>query len=475
LLELPAVLRPAIIFVMLILSATSACRAEIIHLKNGRTISAERVHENGAKVEYSIGDNAFAIPRSSVESIDTATASNVSAAPVLPLPSAPVTAELSVPHQIVERVVHDGKVDAEALRAIIAEEPAATAAAAYYVAARFEGTNGDPAVAAQYFLSSELLLPDNAIILGHHAATLLKLFRYAEAASLAERSSRLSPKAAFPLSVLGYALYQQNHVREAIQAWQQAQALEPDAAVEQLLRRAQRDLSTQSAFLEDASSHFRLRFEGKQAPAELRRAIFQTLEQHYSDLVRALGYSPHDVIAVILYTDQQFFDVTQAPSWTGAMNDGKLRIPVSGVESITPEFSRVLKHELTHSFINQLSRGRCPAWLHEGIAQLLEPRSSVHDGHRLAQLYGGQVNLPLNQLEGSFARFSTPEAVLGYAESLVTVEYIRDTYGMADLALVLRRIGEGSSTEAALRGTIHSGYAQLEQEIARYLKRAYGD
>ncbi len=55
------------------------------------------------------------------------------------------------------------------------------------------------------------------------------------------------------------------------------------------------------------------------------------------------------------------------------------------------------------------------------------------------------------------------------------MEYIRDTYGMQDIALVLKHIGEGASTETALRTTIHSGYAQLQQEIARYLKRAYGD
>ena len=69
----------------------------------------------------------------------------------------------------------------------------------------------------------------------------------------------------------------------------------------------------------------------------------------------------------MLYTEQAFFDVTQAPSWSGAVNDGKLRIPVQGLDSVTSDLARVLKHELAHSFINQLTGGRCPQWLNEGL------------------------------------------------------------------------------------------------------------
>ena len=62
-----------------------------------------------------------------------------------------------------------------------------------------------------------------------------------------------------------------------------------------------------------------------------RRDLLATLDADYDDLVRDLGYSPRNNIAVTLYTQQAFFDVTRAPSWSGAINDGKLRIPVSGM------------------------------------------------------------------------------------------------------------------------------------------------
>src|SRR5437660_2481667 len=42
-------------------------------------------------------------------------------------------------------------------------------------------------------------------------------------------------------------------------------------------------------------------------------------------------------MVVTLYTQKQFFNITEAPSWAGGLNDGKLRIPIQGVTSMTPE------------------------------------------------------------------------------------------------------------------------------------------
>jgi hypothetical protein len=231
----------------------------------------------------------------------------------------------------------------------------------------------------------------------------------------------------------------------------------------------------ESNFSQHESSHFNLHFEGKQTPESFRRDLLATLESDYDDLVRDLGYSPHNTIVVTLYTEQAFFDVTRAPSWVGAVNDGKLRIPISGMTSMTSDLSRVLKHELTHSFVTQMSGGRCPTWLHEGIAQLEEGKSSSSHGRPLAQLFKAGNEIPYNVLEGSFMQFGTPQAVAAYAESLAAVEYIRDTYGMSDLPRILERLAQGSSTEAALRATIHADYRQLRDELARWLTDKYGE
>jgi hypothetical protein len=71
-------------------------------------------------------------------------------------------------------------------------------------------------------------------------------------------------------------------------------------------------------------------------------------------------------------------------------------------------------------------------------------------------------------------RFSPVEALLAYDESLAAVEYINETYGMSDIQRILQRLSEGSSTEAALRASIHSDYGQLESEVGKFLSSRYG-
>jgi hypothetical protein len=55
------------------------------------------------------------------------------------------------------------------------------------------------------------------------------------------------------------------------------------------------------------------------------------------------------------------------------------------------------------------------------------------------------------------------------------VQSIADTYGMSDLQRILQRLGEGNSTEAALRATIHDDYGRMQGEVAKYLISKYGD
>jgi hypothetical protein len=78
-------------------------------------------------------------------------------------------------------------------------------------------------------------------------------------------------------------------------------------------------------------------------------------------------------------------------------------------------------------------------------------------------------------LEASFQSLSGSQAYLAYAESLAAVSYINDTNGMGDIQRILQALSQGSSTEAALRSTIHSDYGQLEADLTKYLTDKYGD
>jgi hypothetical protein len=458
--------------------ACTGCRADTIHLKNGRTILADHVRENGNRYEYDIGDDTYAIPKSTVDHVDAGgvpTHSGPAATKLADLPTFTPADSLANESTVFSQIVKDGAVNPDVLAGLEAKGNAELSATANFIAGKFEFEHGDVARARDYFESALRFQPDNSTILVYYSALLVRTGNAAQALSYAQRAVASAPQSPDAYTMLGYAQFASDHTKEAVDSWKHSLALRPDSAVEQLLTKAQREQNVESSFSEGESSHFVLHYEGKQTSEAFRAQILEALESDYDDLSRDLGNPPRDNILVTLYTEQAFFDVTHAPSWSGAINDGKLRIPVSGLTSVTPELARVLKHELAHSFINALSAGRCPIWLHEGIAQMLEPKSLGSDGRQLALLFKSQQEIPLNALEASFINFSGVQAYLAYAESLAAVSYINETYGMSDIQRILQRLSEGNSTEAALRATIHSDYGQLESDLSKYLADHYGE
>jgi Peptidase MA superfamily/Tetratricopeptide repeat len=451
--------------------------ADTIHLKNGRTIVVDQVRENGNRYEYEIGEDSYAIPKSSVDRIEAGgmPTHGSAAGKAAGLPNFQPADSLANESTVFVEIVKEGKVDPDVLAKLETKGNAELSATANFIAGKFEFEHGNIAKARGYFESALRFQPDNSTILIYYAALLVRTGGAAQALPYAQRAVRSAPDSPDAYTILGYAQFASDRTKEAVESWKHSLALRPDPAVRQFLAKAQREQTVEAEFSQGESSHFVLHYEGKQTSEGLRSQILAALEADYDDLARDLGNPPHDSILVTLYTEQAFFDVTHAPTWSGAINDGKLRIPVSGLSSVTPELARVLKHELAHSFITQLSGGRCPPWLHEGIAQLLEPKSLGGDGRQLALLFKSQHNIPLNALEGSFFNFSGTQAYVAYAESLAAVSYINESYGMGDIQRILQRISQGSSTEAALRATIHSDYGQFETDLAKYLADKYGE
>jgi Tfp pilus assembly protein PilF len=451
-----------------------AARADTIVLKNGDRIQADSAQERNGRVEYTLGDNTMTIPKSIVVRIEKGPVSGPMPSLAAATPEAPPAhEEMASSGDLVSRVLRNGAIDAAAIKAIEEEGDSLRAAAANSIAANFEEKRLNYSAAARYLQAAIAFLPNHGVLLENYASVLLKLGQPAEALLRAQQAARVSPQSADAFLLLGYAYYKNDHDREAIAALKKSLELRPDDKTRDLLERVERESRTEADFRQQESSHFTLRYEGSQAPDALRTQILDALEADYRDLSNDLGSSPRNIY-VSLYTDQAFFDVTHAAAWTSALNDGKIRIPISGIKAVTPEMASVLRHELTHSFVAQITHNRAPVWLNEGVAQLEQGSSTGAIGPRLAALYGSGRQIPLNQLEGGFNDYSSAEASVAYAESLAAAEYIRATYGLGDLARLLQRLGEGQSVESALRGTVHGGYAELETEIANYLRKTYG-
>src|SRR6202034_4522829 len=94
-------------------------RADTIHLKNGHTIVADHVRENGTHYEYVIGDDSYAIPKTSVDHVETggmpATAPSGATKTAGDLPVFVPADSLTNQGDLPKTIVKDGKVDPDAL------------------------------------------------------------------------------------------------------------------------------------------------------------------------------------------------------------------------------------------------------------------------------------------------------------------------------------------------------------------------
>lgn len=470
------IVTPCLSLVLLAAALWTPASADVIHLKNGDVIYADDSKDTGTRIEYHKGDDTYSIPKSHVESIekgDTPIAAHPSSTADLPIPT-PSTESTVAEGELLNQIISNGQVNREALREIERRGNPAQTAVAYYIAGKQEFQSGDYDSSRRDFEMALRNDPRNPAILNFYAALLIKTGNPQQALLYAEHAVQQAPDSPDAYAVLGYAQFATDHNKDAVESWKKSVALRPDASIQQMIDRAQRENSAENNFSERESGHFSLRYEGSQSSESLRGEILSTLESAYQDLSSQFGREPRQSIEVILYTGQDYFDVTRAPSWTGALNDGKIRIPLRGVNYVSSDMARVLRHELTHSFVNQATQGRCPTWLNEGIAQMLEPKSLGPLGVPLARLFKNDQEIPLNALESGFMSFNTAQAELAYAESLATTEYIRDRYGMSDVMRILDRLGQGESVESALRSTIHCDYKELQEETTAALVQQFG-
>jgi hypothetical protein len=224
-------------------------------------------------------------------------------------------------------------------------------------------------------------------------------------------------------------------------------------------------------FSERASSSVLLVYDGKRLEPGVERPLLAALESAYADLVQDLGSAPARKVEVVIYAERDWRLATQAPDWSGGFFDGRVRVPAQGLTGVTPQLLSVLKHEMTHAFVHARSNGRAPVWLHEGIAQAEEGRTSAPYAGVLLERWRDARTFGLRALEGSFRLLPAGQVRLSYVVSLAAVEMLRETRGPGAIAHLLDSLGEGTPFEEALRETERGDYARVESDLADWLER----
>ena len=407
--------RPALGALFLFL-ALSARAGDTIVLTNGRVIQADRTWFEGAQLYYEKAGAVFGLPRSLVKSVE-AQATQPAVRPADP----DVARALEM--------TRTGQ-DSEALRVLRAS------------------------------LQRE---PRNLQALQLMAEVSMRLRDFRGAADAAARAIRLDERDPRSHALLGDASLAQGDWRGAASAYR-ASLLKPDAALQKKLAELQPPQAGASS-----GALFRLRYDGA-VNEPLGVAVLQLLTDAFAEYGRRLGFSPPEPVTVILQTETDF-QVAGTPAWAEGLYDGAVRIPVKGVEQMTPHLRGLLRHELAHSFVTSRTGGNCPTWVQEGVAQWLEGSDYARADQSLVPRARKGALPALLTLEAPFQNLAPADVPVAYAASLSGVAHVLRLRREEGLARLLAALGDGLPSEEALPVSIGLSYGEFQKSWEQQLLR----
>ncbi|MCP3678282.1 MAG: hypothetical protein GY721_12040 [Deltaproteobacteria bacterium] len=224
---------------------------------------------------------------------------------------------------------------------------------------------------------------------------------------------------------------------------------------------------------ENKGDHFTIRYRGG-VNAVAGHLIGILLEEAYLSIGGDFDYFLDGKVDVFLYAKERFRDITRSPSWVGAIYDGAIKMPAGGITDKTDLLEAVLFHEYTHTVVHRLAGGRAPMWLNEGIAQYEEGKRQEIYKPILRDILGGQREISLRRLEGSFIGMNQEDATVAYLLSLSATEYLVREYGVTAIRHILDELGDGGDLEDALFSAIYTSYEDLEKNWLLSLRRFLG-
>jgi len=300
---------------------------------------------------------------------------------------------------------------------------------------------------------------DPALLLGAGLAA-RRLSDTARARGLLTRALQIDPAFTPASQLLGTMLYEAGDVEGAIRVYDAALVRAPDQSrMQARVEEWRKEAALHGAFRRAQGGHFTVLFEGP-AEEEAAAAAVDILEDAYARIGDLLQTFPAEPVTVVLYTQQQFRDVTRTPGWSGGLFDGRIRLPIRGGLADRREFERVLTHEYVHALVHSIAAGGVPAWLNEGLAAALEPGGLERARRDLAR---GPL-VPLSQLGASFSSLPPAAVPAAYAGSALAVEAILDRAGAPRLMGLLADLGAGADFGRAFTAWVQMPFADFERE-----------
>jgi hypothetical protein len=204
------------------------------------------------------------------------------------------------------------------------------------------------------------------------------------------------------------------------------------------------------------------------------RDYLRRLDKATKDVERILKYEPQERITLLLVPKSKFVHVLKSPVWSaGTYRNYEITLPFEDgsrakIED-TEKLDRILRHEYAHALIMEQSINKCPLWLNEGLAQMVEGNAPF--GLALYFKNWLKTNKPLSIRELSLTPMNLGDqaATIFYAQSLFMTKYLVKKYGMLKIRFFLQNLNNSASPEEIFRSTFYIKPEKFDTDIARAL------
>lgn len=424
--------RVAMVLIAAAAIARTPARADKLHLKGGGVLEADRWWIEGDTLHVESAGGTIGIPRDDLVRVEeTAPKPPRSEKPSAPADAASRHPAHPAPSPEAVTLMHEAN-------AALAARDFDTATLKFFEVIRLAPAETGPRVG--------------------YAIAEMALGRDAMALPVVLDGLAQDPSSAQLQEILGDLRDRDERVEDALTAWRESFRLAPTDRVRDKIVKAEREQAAGRNYAFSAAAHFNMRFDGD-LDQDLVASITDFLEDKFRDFSGTYQHAPSQPITVLLYPQQAFHDVTQVGSEIVGLYDGKIRVPLGGLRRLDPDAEKVLAHELTHAFVQSKTRGNCPRWLHEGLAQMAEPRT-LRRSQRLELARSVRADAPA----------TWPDAAFSYPKALSLVRFLEARRGFDVLVGVLGRLGDGDSLDTALGAFYGGSYADLAREWAASLR-----
>ena len=235
---------------------------------------------------------------------------------------------------------------------------------------------------------------------------------------------------------------------------------------------------------EYTSEHFRFRAAG--ADTILAPYALEALEKAYTEIGKDLGYYPGEKVLVEVFARKEEFSLASTLSDEILEKSGTVGIcKFNRLMLLSPQslplgyrWLDTLCHEYTHFAVNRISRGKCPLWLHEGIARyhdtrwrLDEPLYMTAAGEtQICKALKSDTLVPFGRMAPSLVYLKNQDEIsLAFAEVSVAIRFLQEKFGHAALNTLLQALVTENENNAFKRATgLSTG--KFEGEWKKYLR-----